>query len=99
MSLKVKNIASAQGVGSSAAVRMDATPHVTKDSAVAVIQPSSGADRSWALEKSDDGGTTWSNVITGSGAAIKIAEVQMGEQMRLTVSGGTTGTVDALLMA
>jgi len=99
MSLNVKSIATGQGVGSSAAVRMDTTPHVTKDSAVAVIQPSSGGDRSWALEKSDDGGTTWSSVISGSGSAIKIAEVQMGEQMRLTVSGGTTGTVDALLMA
>ncbi len=99
MSLNVKTIASAQGVGSSAAVRMDTTPHVAKDSGVAVIQPAAGADRNWALEKSDDGGTTWTTVISGSGAALKIAEVQMGEQMRLTVSGGTTGTVDAMVMA
>ncbi len=99
MSLNVKTIASAQGVGSSAAVRMDTTPHMAKDSGVAVIQPAAGSDRNWALEKSVDDGATWTAVLSGSGAALKIAEVQMAEQMRLTVSGGTAGTVDALVMA
>jgi len=99
MSLQILTLATALGVGSSAAVKLNVTPFIPKDSAVAFIQPIATNDRTWTLEKSDDGGTTWSTTLTGGGAALVMTEVAMSADMRLTVAGGTVGTIDAKLLA
>ena len=100
MSNQVKAIATAQGVGSSAAVICRATPFVEGDSALAIIQPAAGNDRTWTLEKSEDDGASWVTTgITGNNAVAVFTEVQIGDQMRLTVAGGTAGTVTAMIVA
>ena len=99
MSIKLINIATAQGVGSSPAVDLNVTPFMAKDSGMAIIQPTAGSDRIWTLEKSDDNAVTWSLVITGNNAELVLAEVKMGEKYRMTVAGGTVGTVTALVAA
>lgn len=100
MSLELKVIATAQGVGSSTAVACRTTPFVANDSAVATITPSAGSDRNWVLEKSEDNGATFVTTgVSGSGASQVRAQVKMGDKMRLTVSGGSAGTVSADIVA
>ncbi|HFE45918.1 MAG TPA: hypothetical protein ENJ18_10585 [Nannocystis exedens] len=89
MSLQVKQIASGQGVGSSAGVAMDTTPFMTKHSVLCRLEGT--GDRVVQLEKSDDGGSTWSNVGSSVTGTVSWFEVVAGEQHRITVSGGASG--------
>lgn len=98
MSVKLKTLCTAQGVGSSASVPMDTTPSMAKHSAVAVIQPSTGFDRTANVEKSEDGGNSWTTVATHNAATLKFVEVQLSALMRVTVAGGATGTVSVDLV-
>jgi len=102
MSLKKKVIGEAvASVITGAAVMMNTTPHMQKDSGVLVVAPSPNFNGTLVVEKSDDGGDTWTTVktVTGSNNAASFDEVAMAGQYRYDCTAFTAGSISIGILA
>jgi len=92
MSLQTKVVATAQAVGQSAAVAMNVTPFMARNSAVCILTSSS--DRVVKLQESDDNVTFTDVAGVTLSAGTDRFPITLAAYHRIDVSGGTAGTGD-----
>ena len=102
--MKITTLATAlAATGAQTAQTMDTTPFIDDVSVVAVISGSQDFVGTIKIEGSDDGGTTYSDILSVTGAAdfanAQFTEIQLKATMRANMTAFTAGTATVQLLA